>query len=585
MPETAVDTVSRPGGLTALGAVLVSTRISEHVGALAGGFTARTGGPSGHTDGSPPRPEGVPASPEGGPRTSPPEQAEKWPYVSAAAAGGEAAGACISPESLAYAQAAAAGLVRGGPGGARRARPASSSPRPPSSTNPPSAPRPLPSRGRSLPRARSRPRNIIPKHVRHCYNGGARDWWIYTWKKCSPELQTRIPYVCNSWRCQHCTTHRTAAECAADPKACRSCARHDAAVTFARIREATAELDPLGFVFLVLTIDRNGFYSKQPWASAAEAFEALSRMTRDTMRRLRRLTVELGEWDWATRTVKRKNGTFHEQRYKRARLQNQWVAVVEAHRTGWPHQNLLLHSPALAAALAGMQSSAHRASSARSLDWATTFPLGSDEFFRAASRRQAATRPIARKPEGHADLCRCADCRRAVLVRGELAELVTAAGWGLESTAERARSAASVASYVVKLAGDGGKTAGELAKLSQAPTMAPERFRRLRSGVGFLPPRKGTAEGVTGTLIRRERTPAGKVVPKTISQATHQNAQGLETAQGFERAIIAGEPLWLGWNLAAKAAGFPEAAIVVPPVSSWPSSPTRGPPDAGTLAA
>jgi hypothetical protein len=170
-------------------------------------------------------------------------------------------------------------------------------------------------------------------------------------------------------------------------------------------------------------------------------------------------------------------------------------------------------------------------------------------------------------------------------VRGELAELVTAAGWGLESTAERARSAASVASYVVKLAGEGGKTAGELAKLSQAPTMAPERFRRLRSGNGFLPPRKGTAEGVTGTLIRRERTPAGAIVPKTISEATHQNAAALERAQGFERAIIAGEPLWKGWNLAAAAAGFPEAAIVVPPVSSWPSSPTRGPPDAGTLAA
>ena len=165
-----------------------------------------------------------------------------------------------------------------------------------------------------------------------------------------------------------------------------------------------------------------------------------------------------------------------------------------------------------------------------------------------------------------------ASSRRALTSSGSIP------GWGLESTAERARSAASVASYVVKLAGEGGKVAGELAKLSQAPTMAPERFRRLRSGSGFLPARKGTQEGVTGTLIRRERSPtSGAVVPKTIARATYETAAALELAQSFERQIIAGEPIWKGWNLAARAAGRPEAQVLTPPVSTWPAVQIRGP--------
>lgn len=47
-------------------------------------------------------------------------------------------------------------------------------------------------------------------------------------------------------------------------------------------------------------------------------------------------------------------------------------------------------------------------------------------------------------------------------------------------------------------------TTGEIAKITQAPLNAPIRFRRLRSGKGFLPPRHHD-ETITGVLIRRRR--------------------------------------------------------------------------------
>jgi hypothetical protein len=92
--------------------------------------------------------------------------------------------------------------------------------------------------------------------------------------------------------------------------------------------------------------------------------------------------------------------------------------------------------------------------------------------------------------------------RDQVLVQDELRACVVGAGWGPQSTAERGRSADALAGYITKLAGVAGSTAGEVAKITQAPTTAPERFRRLRAGKNFLPPRISDPE-VTGTLVRR----------------------------------------------------------------------------------
>lgn len=76
-------------------------------------------------------------------------------------------------------------------------------------------------------------------------------------------------------------------------------------------------------------------------------------------------------------------------------------------------------------------------------------------------------------------------------------------GFGWRNSLEVARSKRHVAGYIVKLADASGldddaqqllrgsyghqRTAGEVAKLSQAPTNAPKGFRRLRASPGFLP--------------------------------------------------------------------------------------------------
>jgi hypothetical protein len=141
-------------------------------------------------------------------------------------------------------------------------------------------------------------------------------------------------------------------------------------VTFARIKEAcnTPGYDPSGWVFFVLTLDRAGYYSGKPWADVDVAFRELGKLTEKLRRRLERLSDDEG---WS----------FH---------RSAWVAVVEAHRSGWPHINLLMYSPDLAATL----------------------------------RREGANLVG----------------RDAVLVRGGIRAIVEGSGFGRESTADAARS-------------------------------------------------------------------------------------------------------------------------------------------------
>jgi hypothetical protein len=296
---------------------------------------------------------------------------------------------------------------------------------------------------------------VLPKHVRHCYSNGARDWWIFTWNRKEPGKKTRVPYNCESWRCEHCK-------------------RQEAAVTFARIKEACTPLDAGGFSYWVLTLDRDGFFSGKPWPDSTTAYRQLGKLAQSFLYRLRRWTVRMGWFTWAMKPAPRRRGGIAW--VKVSTLQRAWVSVVESHRSGWPHLNLVIHHQELA------------------------------EFLEENAPE---------RPGGHSDKCRCRDCREAVLLRGELRELATASGWGVQSTAERARSSEALAGYIVKLAGmaDEGvsKFTGEVAKITQRPMTAPERFRRLRSGKGFLPPRRFNPE-VTGTLVRRTREPDGTVL-------------------------------------------------------------------------
>lgn len=286
-----------------------------------------------------------------------------------------------------------------------------------------------------------------PRYVRACVNSPWPDapQWLRMWKRgSSPETGTSRPHRCGSWRCPGCQGYR-------------------AAVDFARIRDALADVNPRDLCFMVLTLDRNGTYTGDGWADPWSAYASISDLTRRFIARLR---------------------------YRFPDIENRWVAVVESHRSGWPHLNIVVASSRLAREL----------------------------------RRSFAERAA------H-DLSH----RECILLGGELLACATASGWGVQSTAEAARNVkharGSIAGYMVKLArGDGGKTrrkahavVGELRKMTQVPDVAPTGFRRIRSGVGFLPPRRRSPEW-TGALLARHgrnvwcsgRRPRPKPMPERM---------------------------------------------------------------------
>ena len=306
-----------------------------------------------------------------------------------------------------------------------------------------------------------KPARVIPRHVAACQHSPEQRerWFVWTWGRESPQVQTRVPYSCNSWRCAVCQ-------------------RHEAAVTFARIKQATAPLDPAGWCFLVLTLDRNGYFGGQKWPDVTAAYRELGKLTRATLQRIGR--------NWGPETALERSGRSSELRTVR-KLGNRWVSVVEAHRSGWPHVNLLVWCPELASELRR-----ERESRLADPEVADAVELARDAW-KNHEPLPAAVRETARK---------------ATVVGGELAALIRDSGWGLQSTAEAARDADAIAGYVVKLAGQHDSSVGELAKITQAPLNAPQRFRRLRSGKGFLPPRQHDPK-VTGCLVRRRRSAEG----------------------------------------------------------------------------
>lgn len=198
---------------------------------------------------------------------------------------------------------------------------------------------------------------------------------------------------------------------------------------FARIKEAFARLPAKECVFLTLTLDRKRLAVRD----AREAFRLLSKMSQSLKRRLD---------NWMAAKGWKKTG-------------NRYVAVVEAHRSGWPHMHWVLHAPELAIACA------EQARSAR--------VLGMSE-------------------------------REGKLAWGELLELIERSGWGYQSTVEAVRDGDAMAGYVSKLAGEADDVKGEVAKMTQLPHEAPPSTRRLRSGKLFLPKRQRSDK--TGALVQ-----------------------------------------------------------------------------------
>jgi hypothetical protein len=222
---------------------------------------------------------------------------------------------------------------------------------------------------------------------------------LKVWKRGMPGDYVRVRWRCRSWR------HRGA------------CAKHRSREDFERIWYAVAGERPEDVAFLVLTLNR------EDWRDQWDAYERLRERWRSLAKALRR--------HWGRMA---------------------YVATVEAHKDGWPHLNVILACPALAA---------------------------------EARRRHA-------------------------WVVAWLKRRAVRCGFGYRLTIEGARDLRTVAGYVVKLAdtvgelpagldGVGASVAGEVAKLSQVPVTAPKGFRRLRSSPGFLPPAPKSEEW-TGTL-------------------------------------------------------------------------------------
>lgn len=203
-------------------------------------------------------------------------------------------------------------------------------------------------------------------------------------------------------------------------------------------------------------------------------------------------------------------------------LKNQWVSTVEMHRNGWPHMNFVIWSPELAAWL-------------------------------EAEKRAKMADGISEK-----------DTR---FVSRELADIVTGAGFGLISTAERARSREESLGYITKLAKKVDESFGELAKLTQLPTAAPPRFRRIRAGKGFLPARRKNAE-VTGTLVRRQYSALGyDVIP------LHEIKKP-ELIEECERCCALEERVWYDeleaqHRCSRQYKQWGQTAIELPPVTRW----------------
>lgn len=287
-------------------------------------------------------------------------------------------------------------------------------------------------------------------------------------------------------------------------------------MTFARIRDAFAPLEPGGVVFVVLTLDRDGYYSGKPWPNVAAAFRELSRMSNRLMHRLNRMCRARG---WRP-------------------IGNRWVSTVEAHRSGWPHVNIVLHCPELAIEL---------------------------DRERREKERQGLSHRAAR------------------LLDGDFLRHALESGYGVQSTAERGRDTGALAGYITKLAGEAGALASEVAKLTQLPTNAPVRFRRLRAGKGFLPPRHRNPD-VTGTLVRRRRERDGSVLVLPLQEVPPERAEQIARCCYREEWIALDE--LAHWEerqrLAALGLGH---LVAVPSVSVWlvGGQSETGPPDARAL--
>jgi len=215
------------------------------------------------------------------------------------------------------------------------------------------------------------PRNA-PKYIHACDMGA---WTIATYNRSNPSQKTLFPYKCRSWR--HVG----------------DCRKWKGAQDYTRIREGI-ESHPGGYTYLVLTLDQ------KRWSNVFTAYRGLMHC-----------------WARLRKRLYREFGEFH------------YVTVMEQHRNGWPHVNILVQNDKLAALCAG-------------------------EGWKSVRRKWL---------EPHAK----------------------ASGFGMRTWIEGMRDKDAMAGYFVKLSN---QLTAEITKPSQIPVNAPKNFRRIRASKGFLPP-------------------------------------------------------------------------------------------------
>lgn len=300
------------------------------------------------------------------------------------------------------------------------------------------APAPAVSRLQGAARAKARERALKtllfqPEYVQACWKNikdtGKTPYFVHTWQPLRPTERKRMLYSCRSWRCAHC-------------------ARGTAAVMFARLRQAFEPLGKRGVSFWVLTLHPDFHRRGAKFESLRDVYRTLGKKV-ELLRR--RISYEL-------------------ERRGMAPLGSEWASTVEAHRSGVPHVNLVIHHAGLA------------------------------ELLRADHATRTERTAVAR-----------------TLLRGEFRRHALACGFGVRCSAEAARDGSdALEGYLTKTAGNDDETHGEVAKLCQVPRLAPRGFRRLRSGKGFLPKRKRS--GNTGCILRRVRTNEGDSVVMPVTR-------------------------------------------------------------------
>lgn len=262
------------------------------------------------------------------------------------------------------------------------------------------------------------------RSVRHCGS-----YSIVAWRRDGEGRATAFPCLCKSWRCD------------------AGCAWKVAREDYRRIE--TAATSRRDWVYLVLTLDPREHRDR--WAA-----------------------FRVGGLLWDKRLRRR---------LEREHGRLEYVQTWEQHRSGFPHVNILLRSPAL-------------------LD---------------RVRELGIERRTAKGPHGE---------RRALfpLWRRDLARLAPECGFGLRVWAEliEPESAQGMAAYLAKHALASELTRAHTKHGDQRPKEAPRHFRRVRSSRGLLPPRKTSSGQWTGFLVKQ---PVERIVDRTTGEISLDEEQ------------------------------------------------------------